>query len=198
MQNSKRVPMGAFSETKLRISKLKDGESIIFNDPKREMKICERRKELENIIINDYKLEIKLYKFKKKIFRNYREIINEFNKGNSYKEFLNLVNFYIREGYFINSFIEYKISEIIKSSELLKYKEKLYLIVKIEAFKDEYLNRVSKDDFNIFKFSKYIITHENIKHSLYIIGYNIATYDDETYNKKIKRIKHYCNNNILV
>lgn len=105
--------MGAFSEIKLRISKLKNGESIIFNEPKREMKICERRKKLENIIINDYKIEIKLYKFKKKIFRKYREIINEFNninKINSYKDFFRLVNFYIREGYFINLFIEYKIS----------------------------------------------------------------------------------------
>lgn len=44
MQNSKRMPMGAFSEIMLRIKGLKDVESIIFNDPKRENEIYERRK----------------------------------------------------------------------------------------------------------------------------------------------------------
>lgn len=36
MQNE-RVPMGAFSEIKLRVSNFKNGESIIINDPKGEV-----------------------------------------------------------------------------------------------------------------------------------------------------------------
>lgn len=167
MQNSKRMPMGAFSEIKLRVSNLKNGESIIINDPKGEVK--------------------------NKIFKKYREIIDESNKINSYKNFLRLVNFYISEGYFINSYIEFMIINNIEKEGYLRDIEKKYLLNKIDGFKYEYLNGLKNNNFNIFKISKKLLMDENL---IYII-YNMKI-NDINYRKKVKVLKHYCNMDIFL